>query len=81
LIKLGCVPNKSLILKFPSLDIFSNKSLIYPFIRGYFDGDGSIFESKNNFYISISGNNDFLQGLNLIIPARNIIKDQRSNVY
>ena len=41
LIQLGCVPNKSNILTFPS-----NKqvpqNLIRHFIRGYFDGDGSI---------------------------------------
>jgi hypothetical protein len=34
---LGCVPNKSLILKFPKLSIFSDESLIRHFIRGYFD--------------------------------------------
>ena len=38
----GCVPNKSLILTFPSESIFSNKTLIYDFIRGYFDGDGTL---------------------------------------
>lgn len=38
----GCVPNKSLILKFPDESIFSDKSLIRHFIRGYFDGDGTL---------------------------------------
>ena len=38
----GCVPNKSLILKFPNESIFTDKSLIRHFIRGYFDGDGCI---------------------------------------
>lgn len=37
--KLGCVPRKSLILTFPII----NKKLIHHFIRGYFDGDGTVF--------------------------------------
>ena len=47
----GCVPNKSLILKFPDESIFSDKSLIRHFIRGYFDGDGTLGKyqhSKSN---------------------------------
>lgn len=39
---LGCVQKKSLILKFADLSIFTDKSLIRHFIRGYFDGDGCI---------------------------------------
>lgn len=42
LISHGCVPQKSLILKFPDESIFADKSLIRHFIRGYFDGDGCI---------------------------------------
>lgn len=38
----GCVPNKSLILKFPNKYIFKDSSLIRHFIRGYFDGDGTL---------------------------------------
>ncbi|MEG0297282.1 MAG: NUMOD1 domain-containing DNA-binding protein [Clostridium sp.] len=41
LIKLGCVPRKSNILKFPTNDIVP-KPLIKDFIRGYMDGDGCI---------------------------------------
>lgn len=37
LINLGCVPNKSLILKFPTFDIVPEKYMSH-FIRGYFDG-------------------------------------------
>lgn len=43
LISHGCVPNKSLILEFPKT-IPSN--LIGHFIRGYSDGDGTIYENK-----------------------------------
>lgn len=39
--KLGCIPNKSLKLKFPTKNQVP-KDLIKHFIRGYFDGDGTI---------------------------------------
>ena len=43
--KLGCVPNKSLKLEMPAIP----KHLLRHFIRGYFDGDGSIsYWMKNN---------------------------------
>lgn len=42
LCKFGCVPRKSLILTFPII----NKELIHHFIRGYFDGDGTVFISN-----------------------------------
>lgn len=46
LISLGCVPQKSLILKFPTC---ISDNLIHHFLRGYFDGDGCIsFYTKNN---------------------------------
>lgn len=38
LIEAGCPPNKSLILKFPNI----SKNLVNHFIRGFFDGDGSL---------------------------------------
>lgn len=41
---LGCVPNKSLILEFPTK---VPKNLIKHFLRGYSDGDGTIY--KNHF--------------------------------
>ena len=39
LIRLGCVPKKSLILKFPTEEQVPKK-FIWDFLRGYFDGDG-----------------------------------------
>ena len=47
--RLGCVPAKSLILKFPTPRQVPN-SLIRHFIRGYFDGDGCIYDNIKNFY-------------------------------
>lgn len=41
LIKQGCIPNKSLVLTFPSKHQVP-ENLMNHFIRGYFDGDGSI---------------------------------------
>lgn len=51
--KLGCVPKKSLILTFPNEDIVPTH-LINHFIRGYSDGDGSIYSRipKNNGYVN-----------------------------
>lgn len=42
----GCIPNKSLTLKFPNESIFKSKDLIRHFIRGYFDGDGCFSQDK-----------------------------------
>jgi len=47
LTKLGCVPNKSLILQFPTENQVPSH-LIRHFIRGYFDGDGSIYNYFDN---------------------------------
>lgn len=43
LINLGCTPNKSLTLKFPN---YIPANLMPHFIRGYFDGDGCIWNGK-----------------------------------
>lgn len=57
LVKIGCIPNKSLILKFPQI---KNKFLSH-FIRGYFDGDGSIhFNKPNTIKISFCGTKEFI---------------------
>jgi hypothetical protein len=44
--KLGCTAKKSLSLKFPKL----KSDLINHFIRGYFDGDGSVFISQEKHW-------------------------------
>lgn len=46
LCKLGGINNKSLTLQFPNESIFIDKSLIRHFIRGYFDGDGCVWNGK-----------------------------------
>lgn len=72
LISLGCVPNKSLILTFPDESIFSDKSLIRHFIRGYWDGDGCL--SWRNLEhtipsISVLGTESMLNGIKRNIPG------------
>lgn len=55
--ELGCVPNKSLVLKFP--DYLSDEMLPH-FIRGYFDGDGCIVNAKSgNHNINLTSTKDF----------------------
>lgn len=63
LLKLGLTPNKSLTIKFPKIPL----RYLSHFIRGYFDGDGSIFLSwrkRDKKYIPkadlCSGSKDFL---------------------
>lgn len=61
LINKGCVPKKSLILKFPTEEQVP-KELIRHFIRGYFDGDGWFTNTKECFQIGIIGTEDFIKG-------------------
>lgn len=50
---IGMVPNKSLIVKFPAI----SKNLVSHFIRGYYDGNGSIYraiKSENNHHVTVT---------------------------
>ena len=87
LIELGCVPNKSLILKFPNHNIFSNNNLIIDFIRGYIDGDGCLsYTSTGRLSVQIIGTNEFLDGIMNIFPdifhkGKKDYKHPNSNTY
>ena len=61
---LGCTPNKSLTLKFPT-EKQVPKYLLKHFIRGYFDGDGCVHINKLNksTVINFVGTKDFLEGI------------------
>ena len=61
LAKLGCLPQKTHILKFPT-EKQVPKKLIHHFIRGYMDGDGCIYVSNNKISLEILGTHDFLEG-------------------
>lgn len=58
----GVLNNKSLILKVPNEDVLSRK-LYRHFIRGYFDGDGSLVLSRNSINFKICGTKEFLERL------------------
>lgn len=64
LIEIGCTPRKSLTLKFPSMEIFKDESLIKHFVRGYVDGDGCLSLIKGWYpTVSILGTTNFLNSL------------------
>ena len=81
--KLGCHPQKSLILKFPSFSIFKGdlKTLVLSFIRGYVDGDGclSIYKSNENSIrteLELVGTKEFLISVNKIFKNKGYIKNK-----
>ena len=85
LCKHGCVPCKSNIIQFPII----KESLVHHFIRGYFDGDGTVSISK---YLSLkdyttlksgfcSGSRIFLERLIQYIPTRSKTVKYYGSVY
>jgi hypothetical protein len=63
LIDKGCVPRKSLILKFPSRNCLP-LDLVNHFVRGYVDGDGSVMIGRNNMpRLSILGTKDMITNI------------------
>lgn len=70
LIKQGCVPKKSLILKFPTEQQVPFY-LIRHFIRGYFDGDGWFTNTSECFQVGIIGTQDFINGFLQVIENIN----------
>lgn len=90
LAKYGCVKKKSLMLEFPKSLIPDH--LIHHFIRGYFDGDGSVFISmekhwrnKNIFpviHFRFTGTEQFLKQVQSEINlGGNLKKPKGDNVY
>jgi hypothetical protein len=68
---LGCVPRKSLVLQFPRLP----KHLVRHFIRGYFDGDGSVSVTKRNqLKVTFLGTYKFLRRLSQILQIKNKLR-------
>lgn len=73
LIDKGCVPRKSLILKFPSKEVVPDY-LIRHFIRGYFDGDGCVhfnhgeeLSGNGSYIINFVGTKDVLEKIKSIL--------------
>lgn len=85
LTRVGCIPNKSLILQFPQVE----DRLLWHFIRGYFDGDGSVYiKNKTYGYIGAKfvGSKDFLLCLSQIldkygINPNNIYRDNGEKIH
>ena len=77
LINDGVVYNKSNILKFPEYDIVPNH-LIRHFIRGYFDGDGSVYNGNSGICVSFEGTQSFL---NSLLDVLKDVTGTKSSVY
>lgn len=86
LIVIGGKERKSLDVKFPSVP----KAFLPDFVRGLWDGDGSIYYSNySKRYVAsyVSGSKDFIYGLHCAIKNNvndikgSIVKDIKSNVY
>ena len=81
--KWGCVENKTFKLKFPE---FLSEDLVPHFVRGYFDGDGSIYlhtqKANNKEYTMLgaqfSGIHDFL---NEMIKHFNFLNEDEKCLY
>lgn len=72
LINLGCVENKSLVVKYPAIDHSMNKH----FILGYFCGDGSLFISKDNEWsFSLAGTKEML------LSIKDILEKELPDIY
>lgn len=81
----GCVNKKSFILTFPTEKVPEN--LYSHFIRGYFDGDGSIHftqcgqAKKPNYRISFCGTKDMLEHIRAILGKDKLSLEKRENIY
>lgn len=60
LIRLGCVPNKSLVLQFPSDDQVPPQ-FKSAFMRGYVDGDGSLVYTDKTYCFSFTSTEQFIK--------------------
>jgi DNA-binding transcriptional regulator WhiA len=65
--KIGCVNKKSLVLMFPKI----NECFYSHFIRGYFDGDGSINKPEKSISVSIVGTQQFLEFIHNLLNIPN----------
>lgn len=73
----GIIPNKSLILQPPQIQ----KDFYFPFILGYFDGDGSIFKNKstNTYGISFIGTKEMLEWIKIVLEIDAKIEHRNNN--
>jgi len=83
--KLGLFPKKSLILEFPTKEQVP-ENFIHHFIRGYFDGDGSVWKGKLSIGLTITSTKNFnervlevLKCLKIRIPPIYILKNKKTS--
>lgn len=88
LVSYGMVPHKTYDERFPEECIFASPDLIKHFIRGYFDGDGSLtWHNKEHTYpeVHVIGLENFLLKLESYLPQdlkdKNIYKKKESILY
>lgn len=81
----GCAPNKSLILEFPNKTIIP-ENLLKHFIRGYFDGDGtlglykhSIKNSSLEESLMFVGTKPFLEGVQYVLGKGFLMQKKNCN--
>jgi hypothetical protein len=74
LISLGCIPNKTTTLRFPNI----RKDLVLHFIRGYFDGDGSITyaSTQKSYKFRMCGTYEFLSSVKEILDIENPLRQR-----
>lgn len=78
LIDKGCVPNKTYGLAFPNEEILP-KEFVYHFIRGFFDGDGSLYtdEKRKRLCLNFTGTADMLNGIKHIFGKDNLLLENK----
>lgn len=68
--RLGMIPNKSAILQFPD---YLDEKLYSHFIRGYFDGDGSLCYKKTKYWqFNIASSKFFIKKLEYIFESKSL---------
>jgi len=76
--KLGCIPKKSLHINFPNIP----NCYLNHFVRGFFDGDGSIhFNKPNTIKISFLGTKQFIETLQYLLNLNLGIKNHKLTYY
>ena len=77
LINLGCIPNKTYDIKFPTYEIVP-KNFMRDFIRGFFDGDGCIstttMEGKPHIVTTFTGMSDMLKSISDFLIGEKVIR-------
>jgi len=87
LIKQGCTAKKSFTLQFPNSSIVPEKLLSH-FIRGYFDGDGSINKSqpykntkRDEYRISFIGTLNFLENIKNLLNCNHLKLEDKNTHF